>query len=210
MVEDILTLLERKWEVGTRPADLYERRIAARPEDYVDVVVEGLASKKKRVQAGCAELASRLSADRPELLYPHVEIFTANLRAKEPILRWEAVCTVGNLAAVDDDKLVPKQIDRMIELLSDKSIVLQGHAVRALAKVATRYPKLAPRILSALLGAARHFPGTRVGYIIEATEAFAAHQALVPAIRKFLAPHAKSEHAPVARKAKRVLKRLDG
>ena len=208
MAKDILILLEGKWEEGTRPANLYERRIAPRPKDYVDALLEGLASKKKRVQAGCAELASRMSADHPELLYPHVDVFARNLHAKAPILRWEAVCTIGNLASVDEKKSIPKQIDSMIGLLSDKSIVLQGHAVRALAKVAAKYPKLAPSILSALLEAARHFPGTRVGYIVEATEAFAAHEALVPTIRKFLAPHAESELAPVSRKAKKALKRI--
>jgi hypothetical protein len=208
VAEDILKLLEEKWEAGTRPADLYEQRVARRPGPYVDVLLEGLASKNKRVQAGCAELASRLSADHPELLYPHLEVFVRNLHAKAPILRWEAVCTIGNLATVDDRKLIPEQVDAMVALLSNKSIVLQGHAVRALAKVAARHTRLAPSILSALLGSARHFPGSRVGYIVEATETFVANGALVPVIRKFLAPLADSEHAPVARKAKKVLKRI--
>jgi hypothetical protein len=208
VVEDILTILEEKWEAGTRPADLYERHITPRPEPYVDVLLEGLASKNKRVQAGCAELASRLSADRPELLYPHIDLFIRNLHAKQPILRWEAVCTIGNLATVDDEKLIPGQVDAMIELLFDRSIVLQGHAVRALAKVAARHTRLAPGILSALLGAASRFPGSRIGYIVEATETFAVHAALVPKIREFLAPYAESEHAPVARKARKVLKRI--
>jgi hypothetical protein len=206
---DVLTLLEGKWEAGTRPADLYEGRIAARPEQYAGIVMEGLASKKKRVQAGCAELASLVSADHPELLYPHVEVFIRNLRAKEPILRWEAVCTVGNLAAVDDRRVISKEVDTMVDLLSDKSIVLQGHAVRALAKVAARHPKLAPGILAALLGATKHFPGSRVGYIVEATEAFVGHADLVPRIRKFLAPYAQSELAPVSRKARKVLRRIE-
>jgi len=210
VAEDILTVLEGKWEHGTRPADLYERIIAARPRAHVGALLEGLASKKRRVQAGCAELASRLSADQPDLLYPHLDVFLRNLHAKEPVLRWEAVCTVGNLVAVDEEKLVPKHVDELVALLSDESIVLQGHAVRALAKVAHQYPELAPSLLSSLLRAARHFPGTRVGYIVEATETFAAHEALVPTIRKFLAPHARSEHAPVARKAKKALKRLGG
>ena len=207
MAEDILKLLEGKWEPGTRPANLYERLVLPRPAAYVDVVLQGLASKNKRVQGGCAELASRLSADHPELLYPHIGVFTRNLHAKAPILRWEAVCTIGNLAAVDE-KIIPHEVDAMKALLSDKSIVLQGHAVRALEKVAARHKKLAPGILSALIDAAPHFPGSRVGYIVEATLSFTASAALVPAIRRFVEPYAKSAHAPVVRKAKRVLKRI--
>jgi hypothetical protein len=206
--EDILKLLEGKWDTGTRPADLYERVVAARPDGYVDVVLQGLASKNKRVQGGCAEIASRLSADHPGLLYPHLGVFTRNLHAKAPILRWEAVCTIGNLAAVDDRKVIPAEVDAMKALLHDRSIVLQGHAVRALEKVAARHKKLAAGILSALIDAAPHFPGTRVGYLVEATGSFATTPALVPVIRRFVEPHAKSAHAPVARKAKRVLKQI--
>lgn len=205
---NILTILEGKWEDGTRPADLYERRIAKKPGEYVDVVLEGLASKKKRVQSGCAEIASRMSADSPKLLIQHVAVFLGNLRAKEPILRWEAVCTLGNLAAVDDDGIIAKNVGEIAGLLGDKSIVLQGHAVRALAKIATKHPELAADVLAKLLASERYFPGSRVGYIVEATETFAHDRALAPKLRKFLALHAKSPHAPVARKAKRALSRI--
>jgi hypothetical protein len=103
MATDLLRLLEGKWEAGTRPADLYARYVAKRPASYVEMILAGLASKHKRVQGGCAELASRLSADHPTVLYPHLELFLRSLEAKAPILRWEAACTLGNLAAVDDD-----------------------------------------------------------------------------------------------------------
>jgi hypothetical protein len=62
MKRDILAVLADKWEDGTRPADLYAGQIAARPRDYLDAILAGLASKNKRVQGGCAELASLLSA----------------------------------------------------------------------------------------------------------------------------------------------------
>jgi len=206
MTEDILSLLDGKWEEGTRPADLYERVVAKRPGNYVDILLEGLASKKKRQKAGCAEIASRLSADHPRLLYPHVDVFLRHLRAREPVLRWEAVCTLGNLSHADDDKVIPRHLTEIIELLADKSIVLQGHAVRALAKVAKANPGSAARILAALFDAVRFFPGTRVGYVVEATEMFAEHDALSPKLREFLARYVESEHAPVARKAKKALK----
>lgn len=208
MADNLLSILDGPWEDGTRPADLYEQRVARRPADHVSVVLEGLASKKKRVQGGCAEIASRLSADHPELLYPHLDHFVGNLRAKEPILRWEAVCTIGNLAGVDDKKLIAEHVDDIAAMLAHKSIVLQGHAVRALAKIAASNPKRAKGILAALTGATRYFPGSRVGYIVEAMEQFAQYPALAASVRTFLAPYADSESAPVARKAKKALKRL--
>lgn len=209
MTTDLLRLLEGQWQDGVRPADLYAKHVAKRPAAYVEMILAGLASKNKRVQGGCAELASRLSADHPDALYRHVELFLRNLEAKAPILRWEAACTLGNLAAVDDDGLVADHVADLIGLLSDKSIVLQGHAVRALAKVARRHPELASRIWKALLAAEPHFPGTRVGYLIEAAEAFVDHDALVQTIRPFVTRLAADDRPSITRKASKVLRQLE-
>ena len=205
---DLLKLLEGKWTDGTRPADLYAK-IAKRPAAYVNAILMGLASKNKRVQGGCAELASRLSAESPDVLYPHVDLFLRSLKTKTPIVRWEAACTLGNLAAVDDNGVIAKHVNELIALLPETSIVLQGHAVRALAKVATRHVELAPKIWKALLAAEKHFPGTRVGYLIEAAELLAVNPVLTRSIRPFVMQHANSERAAVARKATKVLKQLD-
>ena len=206
-LQDILTVLEAKWEAGTRPADLYATFIAARPGDYVPALLAGLAGKDKRVKGGCAEILSRVSEDHPDVVYPHVDLFLKNLGAKEPILRWEAVCTVGNLAGVDARKAIAPHVPAMVSLLADKSIVLQGHAVRALAKVAVANPKVAPAILGALIDSVEHFAGSRVGYVVEAMESFAAMKGLGGRVRAFLGPYCDSEHAPVAKKARKAMKK---
>lgn len=207
-VIDLLTVLDGKWDGGNRPGELYAAHVAKAPKQFAAVIIEGLGSKKKRVQGGCAELASLLSADSPELLYPHVDLFAANLRAKEPILRWEAACTLGNLASVDGRKVLPKQVPTLADLLSHESIVLQGHAVKALAKIAQVYPAEAPRIFDALSGSTQYFPGSRVGYLVEAMGVFGAPSSLAKKARTFVSEYVESEHAPVARKAKKALKQL--
>ena len=102
-------ILDGKWEDGTRPKDLYTEHIAKSPKKYLDSIINGLESDQKRIQSGCAEIASLLSEDSPELLYPYASSFVSNLDAKAPVLRWEAVCTLGNLAAIDEKKIVEQQ-----------------------------------------------------------------------------------------------------
>lgn len=204
----ILELLGGKWEDGTRPKDLFAFHVSKDPAGYVADILRGLASEDRKVQGGCAELASLLSEKEPKLLYPHMALFQANLDAKEPILRWEAVCTLGNLVAVDGRGLIRGSVDSIRGLLGHKSIVLQGHAVRALGKIAAAFPDLAPQVLDSLLAAKDEFPGNRVGYIVEAMAAFVGDDKLVPKIRRFVEPLSKSEIASVASKAQRVLKRL--
>ena len=111
MTIDLHEILLGKWEDGTRPKDLYANHISKEPSKYLDSIIKGLTSDQKRIQSGCAELASLLSEEKPELLYPHIEMFVSNLDAKEPVLRWEAVCTIGNLVQIDDSGNVLKQLN---------------------------------------------------------------------------------------------------
>ncbi len=209
MPEAIHKLLEGKWQDGTRPKDLFLERVSVEPKRYVGVVVDGLASKHRRVQNGCAELASLLSEQHPMLLLEHLPLFVASLSAKAPILRWEAACVLGNLAAVDEGGVVVAQLPKLADNLDHKSIVLQGHCVRALVKIARANPEHAGRILGQLLRASDHFPANRIGHLVDAMEGFVDFPKLRKKVRAFVTPHADSEINSVARKAKRVLELLD-
>ncbi len=208
MTKNILELLDGKWTDGTRPKDIYELYISKNPADYAEAIIAGLHSEKRKVQSGCAELSSLLSEYKPEILYPFIELFVSNLEAKAPVLRWEAVCTLGNLASVDKNKLTPAYVNQIASFLNDKSIVLQGHAVQALSKIAEAFPAEAPRILDKLLNSTEHFPGNRVGFIIEAMERFLPYGELKPKIRKFVESYSESTIKVVARKAKKILKKI--
>lgn len=202
---NILDILNGKWEDGTRPKDLYNLYISKEPMQYIGFILVGLEGDKRKVQSGCAELASLLSEDIPELLYPHIDFFIQNLAAKAPVLRWEAVCTLGNLAKVDEKEKIRNSVETIIEFLNDKSIVLQGHSVSALVKIVSKFPDLAPKILENLLGSADMFPGNRIGFIVEAMAAFVGFEELVPKARDFDEFHIVSEISSVSKKARKVL-----
>ena len=205
---DVLEALSGKWEDGTRPKDIYEMYVVESPEKYVDIIVEGLGSPQRKVQSGCAELTSLLSEDRPELLYPSLQLFVDNLGAKKPVLRWEAVCTLGNLATVDVEGKILGYIDVLKPFLNDKSIVLQGHTVRALAKIAKSSSKSSEDILETLISMKDHFPRNRVGFIIDVMMYFDDYEELRPKIREFVEPYLESDVKVVAKKAKKALKNL--
>jgi len=203
-------VLEGKWEDGTRPKDLYTEYISKTPQKYIHSIIKGLESDQKRIQSGCAEIGSLLSEDSPELLYPYASNFVSNLDAKAPVLRWEAVCTLGNLAVVDEKKIVEQQVGRLIEILGDKSIVLQGHTVRALTKIVKRFPHRGEQILNALIGATEYFPGNRVGFLVESMETFADLPSLRPGASQFAERYLDSDIKSVASKAKRAVRQLKG
>jgi hypothetical protein len=175
----------------------------------VQPILDGLRSGKRRVENGCAQLASLLSEAEPALLYPHLQVFSDNLSSKEPVLRWEAACTLGNLAAADTQRKLVACIPGLTKLLSDKSIVLQGHAVKALAKVARAFPDEGRGILEEFLKARSKFPGNGLGYLVDAMEVFVERSDSEKKIRSFLVSCERSEISSVAKRAKRILKLLD-
>jgi len=209
MSMNILELLDGKWTDGTRPKDIYEFYISKNPSDYVKAIIEGLSSEKRKVQSGSAELASLLSENNPELIYPHINLFIENLDAEAPVLRWEAVCTIGNLTKADKNRIIPAHIDHIVSFLSNKSIVLQGHSVRALSKIAETNPKEAPRILDRLLESREFFPENRIGFIIEEMKTFLHHEKLKNTVKNLVKPYLKSDIKSVSRKAKKILKTIE-
>jgi hypothetical protein len=205
---DIHRALAGKWDDGTRPKDLYKMHISQEPTVYLDDIINGLDSEERKVQSGSAELASLLSEDKPDLLYPHVELFVSNLEAQAPVLRWEAVCALGNLASVDRHERTPTLIEKLANFLSDKSIVLQGHSVRALAKIANAFPETASNILDALLTHTEYFPGNRIGFIVEAMEPFVGNPEFAARVKRFVEPFLESDIKSVVKKARIVMKSL--
>ena len=184
---DLHKTLNGPWEDGTRPSDLFHRHISSCPEAYVLPIVEGLACGVRRVENGCAELASLLSEQTPELLYSHIDHFITCLHSKEKIKRWEAVCTLGYLATCDSAaRNIPPHIETLIAFLTNKSIVLQGHTLRALARIAVAHPDTATRIHQSIIASAPAFPGNKIGFVIEALTLMAPLQNLRPGLITFI------------------------
>ena len=147
--------LAGKWDNHNSPKEPFSDRVVRDPKAYVGQIIAGLTHAERRVQNGCAELASLLSEPHPKLLYKHLDTFVNKLDAPEAVLRWEAVCTLGNLAQADDNATLLRHVPAIARHLNDKSIVLQGHAARALAKVAQRFPEQSDGIFGCTVGRER-------------------------------------------------------
>ena len=206
---DLHEALKGKWTDGTRPKDLYSLYVSKNPQAYLETVINGLSSDTKRVQSGSAILASMLAEEHPHLIYPYLDLFIRDLNSREPVLRWEAVCTLGNLAAADTEAVIPKHLGELTPLLREKSIVLQGHTVRALSKIAEANPAHADEILEELTHVTEFFPGSTVGIIVESLERFHGYPHLREKVKRFTEPYLESEVKVVARKARRVIKLMN-
>jgi hypothetical protein len=115
---------------------------------------------------------------------------------------------LGNLARVDKKKIVSSHIDRIALFLSDSSIVLQGHSVRPLSKIAEANPDEAPKILEELLQSKKYFPENRIGFMIEEMGHFLQYEDRKKVIRTFVEPYLESNIKSVSRKARKIHKKI--
>jgi hypothetical protein len=92
--------------------------------------------------------------------------------------------------------------------LQHESIVLQGHAVRALTKIVSSFPDMAPSVFKALLEAKGSFPGNRIGFVVEAMAVFSGHPKLAAKAKQFVASYLQSDVKSVATKARKAHKAL--
>ncbi|MBN2529663.1 MAG: hypothetical protein JXR76_24955 [Deltaproteobacteria bacterium] len=206
---DIYHLLKGTWDDGTRPKDIFASIVRDHSKAYVSEIIAGISCGESKIENGCAELASLVSEKFPEQVYPHVKVFIDNIDERQKkVLRWEAVCVLGSLARVDKGGIIVPVIPKIKMHLRDKSIVLAGHAVRALSKMAVAYPDHTMDIFNALTTAADAFPGNKIGFVIEAMAPIIELNRINDEIRSFVQPYAQSPVKVVARKTAKVLRML--
>ena len=205
---DLAQALAGKWEDGTRPADIFREHVAPDPAPYVAAIIDGLVSGNRRVQNGCAELASLLAEKHPELLLGHVDLFEQNLASPEKVIRWEAVCATGYLASKVPESRAASWVPTLIPYLRADSIVLQGHTLRALARIGATCASESKAVFDALDGATDAFPGNRLGFVAEAMAILGQSVGVRQDVRRFLERLTGSGIRIVARKATKALRQL--
>ena len=71
--------------------------------DLVQAAIDGISSPSGRARLGASKVLRDLSAQSPDLIYPHFDFFAALLASPNHILKWNATLTLAHLAAVDRD-----------------------------------------------------------------------------------------------------------
>ena len=80
----------------------------------MQLALADLASDQARVRLGASKTLRLLSQEAPELVNPHFETFARMLAHSNSVLRWNAILTLGNSAAVDNTG----KIDGILESVS--------------------------------------------------------------------------------------------
>ena len=127
--------------------------IAIEFSDLIPGMISMTDSDITKVRYGAAKALTIVSEKSPELLYRHVDGILNLLKTDKTIIKWNAIMQLGNMAKVDEDNKIGKEmIVYLSSLLDDDSMVTAGHAIENLAKIAEAKRDHCDDIVGRLLG----------------------------------------------------------
>jgi hypothetical protein len=122
-----------------------------RHPEWIPRLLEGLTHEKGSVKFGCEKILRMVSERKPDLLYPHFEVFCKMLDSDNSFLKWGAVITIANLAVVDDQNRFEKIFDRYYSHVTGRTMVTAANVIAHSWKIALAKPELADKIAREIL-----------------------------------------------------------
>lgn len=124
--------------------------VVSRPELLPDVL-EGLRSDQASIKYGSDKILRIISEQRPEILYPHFDLFVTFLDSENNFLKWGALSIVANLTAVDSDNKFEDALGKYFSPIQGPALVAACNIIKGAAKIALAKPALTKRISTELL-----------------------------------------------------------
>lgn len=173
--------------------------------------MDALGSVIPRIRFAASKLLRLVSEESPEALYPHFDFFVRLLHDKNSILRWNAMLTVGNLAAADHLKKLDPILGNYLAPISGKSLIDAANTIRGAATIAHAKPYLADEIANAILAVeearyvTRECRNVAIGHAIKALDEFFPSLHDQYRILSFVRRHAKNSRRATSNKARKFL-----
>jgi hypothetical protein len=143
-IEEILRMKSRPKERQTRLVDaVVSGKIAVK--DFIDFFMEASGADK----GNCADAMKHISAEKPELLAPHIDVLLKYVNDKVPRVRWGVPEAIGNMAR-DYPAQVEKAVPYLLKNITDdekNTTVIKWCAAFALAEIAKFNPGTRTRLL---------------------------------------------------------------
>jgi hypothetical protein len=145
--------LARIRQAARQPGRLADRAI--RNPRLIAEIIEGLKADKPRLKYGCAKALRLISEQRPDLLYPHFDVFVRLLDHENKIMQWDAAFVLSHVARADDDDRFAAVIDKYFSPIVGPVMITAANVIQGGARIAQAKPQLADRIATEVLKVAR-------------------------------------------------------
>ena len=130
------------------------RAAAGNPRLLPDIF-KGLDADEARIKYGCAKALCLLSAQSPNLLYPHFDVFVRLLDHENKILQWNAAFLLSQLARVDVQNRFDRIFKKYFAPIPGPVMITAANVIAGGARIAQAKPQLADRIAAEILKVGR-------------------------------------------------------
>jgi hypothetical protein len=139
-------------QLGQKGVDIeaIAKRVIKKPEE-IEELIEALKVEKRAVKFSYEKVLRLVSEQRPELIYPYFEVFEGLLDSDNSFIKWGAILTIGNLAAVDKKKKFEAIFKKYYAPTSGPVMVTAANIIGSSAKIALAKPELTERITREIL-----------------------------------------------------------
>jgi hypothetical protein len=186
------------------------RQLEGDPELLL-AVIDALGSISPRIRFAASKLLRLVSERSPEVVYPHFETFMRLLHDKNSILRWNAMLTLGNLAAADRERKLDAILDAYLAPISGRSLIDAANTIRGASAIAHAKPYLADEIARAILAVEKARYSTRecrnvaIGHAVTALGEFFPSLYNQDMVLSFVRRHKKNPRRATSDKARKFL-----
>ena len=144
--QDILTALAvRGADIGALAA----RLIADSPQ--IPGLVDALQAEKNAKKYAYEKILRFVSERRPDLIYPHFDVFAGLLDSENNFLKWGAIRTVANLAAADGRKRFERIFRKYFDPIGGPVMITAANIIGSAVTIARAKPELAAAIAKEIL-----------------------------------------------------------
>lgn len=178
-------------------------------------LIEGLNSPIARLKYGSGKVIRLLAEKRPELLYPHFDLFVKMLDHENNIFQWEGIIVLSMLAQVDKGGKWDAIFEKFFAPISGPVMITAANVIVGAGRVALARPDWADRIAGEILKVSRANYATTecrnvaIGHAIESLGKFY-HLLQKPGeVESFVRKQLKNPRQAARRKAEAFLRRLD-
>jgi hypothetical protein len=113
--------------------------------------LSGLGAKAARVKYGSSKALRVASKESPKLVYPHFDRFVKLMIGDNTFQRWNAIWTIGHLAAADREGRIEKILHRFLLPITGAEMIGAASVIGAGADIVLAKPHLADQVARAIL-----------------------------------------------------------
>jgi hypothetical protein len=185
---------------------------AREDQGFLSELVEGLSDKQERVGYNCLRALLLVAEERPELLYPHWQVFVELLPSENTYFKLRGANLIAAIIGADAENRFEQVFDQYYDLLHDKSVITASYIAGNSGRIARAKPGLQSRITSRLLSIDEtHHPPERrdliKGFAVESFGQYFEEADHKAEILEFVTAQLESKSPKTMKRAKAFLKK---